>query len=95
MFSEPFLRMFGATAVRQKRERERREKMARSLDLQAFPYIKPYGPRFDRNELPYFKYRETLRLKLLNEVTGDGAGADSGPWEVSVVGETNHKTSWG
>ena len=65
--------------------------MARSLDLQAFPYIKPYGPRFDRNELPYFKYRETLRLKLLNEVTGDGDGADAGPWEVSVVGETNQK----
>ena len=26
------------------------------------PYIKPYGPRFDRSELPYFKYRETNKL---------------------------------
>ena len=26
------------------------------------PYIKPYGPRFDRTELPYFKYRETNKL---------------------------------
>ena len=58
--------MFGATAVRQKRERERREKIARTLELQSSPYyIKPYGTRFDRRELPYFKYRETLKLKLV------------------------------
>ena len=54
--------MFGATALRQKREREKREKLNRVVDQQVFPYIKPYGPRFDKNELPYFKHRETLRL---------------------------------
>ena len=31
-------------------------------DLRTQPYIKPYGPSFDRTELPYFKYRETIRL---------------------------------
>ena len=54
--------MFGATAVRQKRERERREKLARLVEQQVFPYIKPYGTSFDRRELPYFKHRETLCL---------------------------------
>ena len=54
--------MFGATALRQKREREKREKLNRTVEQQVFPYIKPYGPRFDKNELPYFKHRETLRL---------------------------------
>ena len=29
------------------------------------PYIKPFGPRFDKSELPYFKYRETVRLTQL------------------------------
>ena len=72
--------MFGATAVRQKRERERREKMARGLDQQAFPYIKPYGPRFDRNQLPYFKYRETL--KLVHEVSHNRLDCDPAAWEV-------------
>ena len=53
--------MFGATAVRRKRERERREKAARGLEPQVFPHIKPFGPRFDRGQLPYFKYRQTLQ----------------------------------
>ena len=72
--------MFGATAVRQKRERERREKMAKGLDQQAFPYIKPYGPRFDRNQLPYFKYRETLHLVKHRTQSR----VECGPWEVGV-----------
>ena len=76
--------MFGATAVRQKRERERREKLARSLDLQSSPYIKPYGPRFDKKELPYFKYRETMKLKLVHEVAGEEYAATAGPWDVSL-----------
>ena len=54
--------MFGATAVRQKRERERRSRALRLVDQQVFPYIKPFGDRFDPNQLPYFKYRETLKL---------------------------------
>ena len=49
--------MFGATAVRRKRERERREKAARGLEPAIFPFIKPFGQRFDKNKLPYFKYR--------------------------------------
>ena len=52
--------MFGATAVRQKRERERREREQRGLDGVVSPYIKPFGVRFDPNELPYFKYRKAL-----------------------------------
>ena len=52
--------MFGATALRRKREREQREKAARGLEPQVFPYIKPFPQKFDRNELPYFKYRLAL-----------------------------------
>ena len=78
--------MFGATAVRQKRERERREKIARALDLQSSPYyIKPYGVRFDRRELPYFKYRLALRLKMEEGVVEEKKLATSGPWDVSRV----------
>ena len=74
--------MFGV-AVRQKRERERREKIERALDLQSSPYIKPYGVRFDRRELPYFKYREALKLKMAEGVVGEKISATSGPWDVS------------
>ena len=54
--------MLGANAVRKRREKERKEKAARGIEAQVFPFIKPFGPRFDRNELPYFKYRKTLIL---------------------------------
>ena len=63
--------MFGATALRRKREREQREKAARGLEPRVFPYIKPFGKKFDKNQLPYFKYRhafqkmETLKVGLL------------------------------
>ena len=53
--------MFGATALRRKREREQREKAARGLEPRVFPYIKPFGQRFDKNQLPYFKYRQALQ----------------------------------
>ena len=76
--------MFGATAVRQKRERERREKIARTLGLQSSPYIKPYGVRFDRRELPYFKYREALQMKLVPGGAEEKTLA-SGPWDVSIL----------
>ena len=49
--------MFGASIVRQKREREREERLARGEDPPIIPYIKPFGERFDPNQLPYFKYR--------------------------------------
>ena len=86
--SEKFSKtMFGATAVRQKRERERRERMERSLDLQHSPYvkfIKPYGARFDKNELPYFKYRQTQRITMGQNGNNDGQERERKPsaWEV-------------
>ena len=50
--------MFGASVVRQKRERERKERALRELDPPVIPYIKPFGARFDASQLPYFKYRQ-------------------------------------
>jgi hypothetical protein len=47
--------MFGASAVRKKREREKREKLARGLDPVVFPYIRPFGPCFRPADLPYFR----------------------------------------
>ena len=73
--------MFGANAVRQRRERERREKVSRGGDVQAFPYIKPYGPRFDRNELPYFKHRTAF--KMVHQ--GSEKMLEGGPWEVGLT----------
>ena len=52
--------MFGASIVRQKRERERKERLAREEDPPIIPYIKPFGERFDPSQLPYFKYRQAL-----------------------------------
>ena len=63
--------MFGATALRRKREREQQGKAGRGLEPRVFPYIKPFGQKFDKNQLPYFKYRhafqnmETLEVGLL------------------------------
>ena len=56
--------MFGATALRRKREREKREKALRGgVDQKVFPYIPPFGKKFDKNMTPYFKYRKTNQLK--------------------------------
>jgi hypothetical protein len=52
--------MFGATAVRAKRERERREKLARGAEPTIYPYIAPFPARFDPEDVPYFKYRRAL-----------------------------------
>ena len=71
--------MFGATAVRRKRERERREKAARGLEPPVFPFIKPFGPRFDKNQLPYFKYQQTFRPSDQNK----------DPSEVGVLGSSD------
>jgi len=54
--------MFGATAVRRKREKERRERVARNSANIIYPYIRPYGPKFDKYQLPYFKHRKHLHL---------------------------------
>ena len=55
--------MFGATAVRQKRERERRVQGTRLTERKVFPYIEPFGPSFDKSKLPYFKHREALEVE--------------------------------
>ena len=47
--------MFGAAAVRKKRK-EQKENAANKEKTRG-PYIKPFGPRFDPNSLPYFKYK--------------------------------------
>ena len=53
--------MFGASIVRQKREKERKERLARG-DPPIIPFIKPFPPRFDPKQLPYFKYRQSLAV---------------------------------
>lgn len=51
--------MFGAAAVRNKKLKAERERNA--AELPRGPVIKPFGPRFDPNELPYFKYKKALQ----------------------------------
>ena len=51
--------MFGAAAVRNKKLKAERERNA--ADLPRGPVIKPFGPRFDPDELPYFKYKKALQ----------------------------------
>ena len=46
--------MFGAAAVRKKRKAQREEA---AKEKTRGPYIKPFGPRFDKSTLPYFKYK--------------------------------------
>ena len=71
--------MFGASAVRKKREREKREKLARlGGEATIFPYIKPFGPRFDREELPYFKYRRALSSAASEDGSKSTSVADAG-----------------
>ena len=57
--------MLAARAIRKKKSKTEQEKK----DLPRGPYIKPFGPRFDSSELPYFKYGVatqncTLELEL-------------------------------
>ena len=47
--------MFGAAAVRKKRKEQK--EAAQNKEKTRGPYIKPFGPRFDPNSLPYFKYK--------------------------------------
>ena len=67
--------MFGAAAVR-KKKRLKEQQIAGQAASRG-PYIKPFGPRFDANDLPYFKYKRALLeaqlavpdSKVLNKVT--------------------------
>ena len=52
--------MFGAAAVRNKKRKQAKEAGAKGADANRGPYIKPFGPRFDPSELPYFKYKRAL-----------------------------------
>ena len=52
--------MFGAAAVRNKKRKQARDAAA-AANAPRGPYIKPFGPRFDPNELPYFKYKRALQ----------------------------------
>ena len=63
--------MFGAAAVRKKKQ-----KAAQNLkEADRGPYIKPFGPRFDPNELPYFKYKKALleAQELSENISGAAA----------------------
>jgi len=50
--------MFGAAAVRNKKRKA--ANAAAAANAPRGPYIKPFGPRFDPSELPYFKYKRAL-----------------------------------
>ena len=50
--------MFGAAAVRNKKRKA--AAAANAANAPRGPYIKPFGPRFDPEELPYFKYKRAL-----------------------------------
>jgi len=52
--------MFVAAAVRQKKRLKEQQIAAGGGQVARGPYIKPFGPRFDPNELPYFKYKRAL-----------------------------------
>ena len=68
--------MFGAAAVRQKKRLKEQQIAAGGGVVSRGPYIKPFGPRFDANDLPYFKYKRALleaqlavpESKVLNKV---------------------------
>ena len=67
--------MFGAAAVRKKKQKKEQE--ANKGQENIHPYIKPYGPRFDPNELPYFKYKKALQeaQELSENIAGAAAAA--------------------
>ena len=67
--------MFGAAAVRKKKQKAQQE--AEKGNEPLHPYIKPFGPRFDPNELPYFKYKKALQeaQELSENIAGAAAAA--------------------
>ncbi len=52
--------MFGAAAVRQKKRLKEQQNAINGGQVSRGPYIKPFGPRFDPNDLPYFKYKRAM-----------------------------------
>ena len=75
--------MFGAAAVRKKKQRKEAE--ANKGDEPLHPYIKPFGARFDPNELPYFKYKKALEeaKELSANIAGAAAAAAYAAKKVS------------
>ena len=76
--------MFGAAAVRKKKQKK--ENQLKEADRG--PYIKPFGPRFDPNELPYFKYKKALleAQELSENISGAAAAAAYAAKKVSDNG---------
>jgi hypothetical protein len=68
--------MFGAAAVRNKKKKAQEQRLLNG-ETSRGPYIKPFGPRFDPNELPYFKYKKALveAQELSENITGAAAAA--------------------
>ncbi len=52
--------MFGAAAVRNKKRKQANAAGGAATAAPRGPYIKPFGPRFDPADLPYFKYKRAL-----------------------------------
>ena len=57
--------MFGATALRRKREKERRERAAKSGANRIYPYIKPFGKN------TFYVDQTTRRLEKFNQSQKD------------------------
>ena len=55
--------MFGATALRRKREKERRERAARNSANAIYPYIQPFGKNILKTEqdCTFFKVNLTIQ----------------------------------
>ena len=77
--------MFGAAAVRKKKQKAQQE--ANKGDEPLHPYIKPFGTRFDPNELPYFKYKKALEeaKELSENIAGAAAAAAYAAKKVSLL----------
>lgn len=52
--------MFGAAAVRQKKRNKDQQGGAGAAQAARGQYSNPFGPRFNANDLPYFKYKRAL-----------------------------------
>lgn len=77
--------MFGAAAVRKKKQKAQQE--AEKGNEPLHPYIKPFGPRFDPNELPYFKYKKALQeaQELSENIAGAAALAAYTAKKVPII----------
>ena len=62
--------MLGARAVRVQREK-RKSRLLRREQTLPYPYIPPFGERFDREEVPYFKHRSKIISRQRERETED------------------------